>query len=209
MKNSNTKKILDYFLDGYLDVPGNNYDVIYIMRKAKISVVMEKLNGADIVLIAFPLYFHSMPGMVKKLIENLPTNTDPTKKICFFVQSGFPEVGQFSALIKYFEKLSQRLKYVYLGTIVKGFGESIAIMPAGFNKDWLKDFYRLGQILGEKSSLDQKILTRLKGREEPSSLSLLLNKILLKIGLIDSYAKNQLEKNGVILKDSMAKPLLE
>lgn len=71
-------------------------------------------------IVAMPLYIHAMPGMVLKLFEQMTPVARQGKSMGFIVQAGFVETEQQQYLIRYFEQLTSRLHYSYLGTIQKG-----------------------------------------------------------------------------------------
>ncbi|MCX5727092.1 MAG: NAD(P)H-dependent oxidoreductase, partial [Candidatus Saganbacteria bacterium] len=71
-KNSNTQKLMDYFIKGYQETEGNTCDIEFIVKhRNDLSVLAEKFSKSEQVIIGFPLYVDGMPGSVKEFIEAL------------------------------------------------------------------------------------------------------------------------------------------
>lgn len=198
-KGGNTAFILEHFLKGFTETPGNSYDVTYLL-KAKDPA---KLGGAffesEAVLIAFPLYVDSMPARVKDFFEILEPLCGRGKNpaIMFLIQSGFPEAVHLRFLERYLEKLSGRLKCRYIGTIVKGGNEGIRHMPDSFRfKKTLQRFYEIGRSFGATGTLDRDILAILALPERLSKGALFTMKIFQRFGAFDAPWNKQLKANG-------------
>lgn len=70
-KDSNTKVLLTQFLNGFMSIDGNSYELSYLMHSKEKSQDIKYFREADHAIIAFPLYFDSMPANVKTFIEAL------------------------------------------------------------------------------------------------------------------------------------------
>lgn len=206
---SNTQSILDHFIKGYLTNDKNTITQYYLMEENRFDEYCKKMEDADLIMIAFPLYVLSMPGIVKSFIEILPENKATSKKIFYLIQSGFPDTHQCEPLEKYLKKLSLRLNYVYLGTIIKGFGAGLEMVDKDQNSEWLQLITRLGTNLALKGYLDHKIIEELKEPYQLSSIAMAFQKILSKIGIFDIYAREQLKKYKITEKQSYGRPLCE
>lgn len=207
-EKSNTRKILDSFLDGYACEGINTFEIYYLTEKDKWNQYYDFMKKSDIVLIGFPLYITAMPGVVKEFIEGIPTSSRKFIKIGFFVQSGFPESYQIAWMNTYFSKLAERLNYAFLGVIFQGFGVSVEIMPERFYKGLLQNQRKLGEILGQSSKLDEKIVENLKKTVELSKTGVLLNKCMIKLGLTDTFTHKKLKQNNISISESKAGPLI-
>ena len=69
-ENSNTKILLDQFLEGYMTSSDNRFASFYL-RNEEPSEMAESFSEAENVLLAFPLYVDCMPALVKSFIEVL------------------------------------------------------------------------------------------------------------------------------------------
>ncbi len=162
-KGSNTKVLLEHFLNGFMETPGNAHEIVYLNRVNKQDEFVKMFREADHVLLAFPLYTDAMPAMVKTFIESLEPlcGLDDNKAVGFIVQSGFGEAIHSKYLEKYLKKLSARLGCRYIGTIVRGGGEGIKEMPPIMTRGLFKSFHELGSIFGETGIFDGSVMHRL------------------------------------------------
>ena len=193
-KGSNTTVLLDNFLDGYMTNDGNSYELGYLANEKEADKNIELFKEADRVLIAFPLYFDSMPANVKTFIESLAPLClrSGNPGIGFIIQSGFPEPDHSKYVESYLEKLARRLGCIYSGTIIRGAFETIRvpfmidnifhkIFIAGgkitnmgrvghfFNtKKLYKKIFRLGMTFGKTGEFDKKIVQQLAKPEKLS-----------------------------------------
>jgi hypothetical protein len=198
-KKGNTETLLNHFIDGF-QIKKNTIHELYYLNKDDYQSIIQAINGADIFILALPLYVSSMPGMVKEFIEHLSplSNKDFNPTLGFIVQSGFPEAIQSRCLEKYFEKLSARLRCNYLGTIIKG--HCGTILASGGRDHLLSSFYRLGKILRESGRFDGGIIRELAQPEQFSMLSQMKYKLQLRLGFLDGYYNNKLKENDVFEK---------
>jgi len=169
--------------------------------------VFEQMHAADLTLLAFPLYFVSMPGTVKHFLEALPPEIGAGHKLVFLVQSGFPETNQFVPLARYLATVPGRFGFADGGTIVKGFGSSLESLPARFNRGDLRKFEVLGRNCGRGETFDGRILKEFSEPEHLSPAGLALFQVLKKAGLLDSYTRIQFKRNRVSHPSSLAQPL--
>jgi len=225
-KGSNTKVFLEHFLDGFEAKAGNSYEIFYLNRVKHRERFVQAFAEAEHVLLAFPLYWDAMPGLVKAFIEALeplcgrerrrlsreayrnqarPMQGNPA--IGFIVQSGFPEAVHSRYVEKYLEKLAARLGCKYLGTIVKGGGEGARVIPDRYGKPF-EMFYQLGVTFGETGQFDQALLQKLAKPERYPKILGPLFQLFLKTKLATSYWDNQLKGNGVYEK-RFARPYAE
>lgn len=136
-------------------------------------------QNSDTILIVFPLYVDSMPGLVKEFIETLDGDYRG-KSLGFIVHSGLPEPSQCQPLEAYLRKLSRRLNCRYMGTLIRGGTEITRIPPlqkgiigkficlagsltnlggVGFllnRKRLRRQFIRVGRSLSRSGSFDKK-----------------------------------------------------
>ena len=144
-KNGLTSFYLDPFLEG-MRKAGSELEIIHLydkkinhcmgcfkcwtatpgvcVQKDDQAALLEKIEKAELIVYALPLYFHSLPGLVKThfdrqlplyqpYLENAggltrhPRRIIMKKDIVLFSICGFPEVEQFGPLVKTFEAYTQ------------------------------------------------------------------------------------------------------
>ena len=107
-RKSNTKVLLEQFLNGFATSSDNTYEVFYLNRVKEADWFVKAFKEAKHVVIAFPLYTDCMPAMVKTFIESLAPlrgrRTNP--RIGFIIQSGFPEGIHSTYVERYCKKFA-------------------------------------------------------------------------------------------------------
>ena len=188
-KRSNTKILLEHFMNGFMINDGSTYELAYLNRVKDSDKFMKSFQEAEQILLAFPLYTDAMPAMVKTFIESLEPlcGREGNPSIGFIVQSGFPEAIHSRYVERYLEKLARRLGCRYVGTVVKGGVEGIQVQPAWMTRKLFKSFYELGKTFGKTGRFDEQIMLKLAKRERYSKFGLLIAKLLDKIGLTKFY----------------------
>jgi len=162
-KGSNTKILLEHFINGFMTTDGNTCELAYLNRIKDRNNFVKLFQEAEEVLLAFPLYTHAMPAIVKTFIESLEPlcGREGNPDIGFIVQGGLPEAIHSRYVERYLEKLAVRLGCRYKGTVIRGGGEVIRIIPAWMNKKLFKSFYELGKTFGERGEFDEQIVHKL------------------------------------------------
>lgn len=227
--NSNSKTLLDVFLKGFSKVEGNTYELVYLKKISDFDQLSKHLQDAENVIIAFPLYFDSMPAMVKEFFESLGKNNKQpnNKRIGFIVQSGFPEPNHFKCLERYLNKYTSSMRSSYIGTVIRGSGEGIRIMHTiekpvhkiihfigrntnlggvGYflnNKRTLNQFYQLGLYFGQTGEFNKLIVEKLAKPYTLSKIGFFLFALISK-----NLYFNVLLKNNNALDQSFSQPLI-
>jgi multimeric flavodoxin WrbA len=217
-KDSNTKVLLTQFLNGFMSTDGNSYELSYLIHSKEHSRDIEFFRGADLAIIAFPLYFDSMPANVKAFMEALEplSHRSENPAIGFIVQSGFPEPGHSRYVERYLQKFAERMSCEYKGTVIRGAFEAIRIPPLlnkmlhkfiiaigkAVNKGGMggisdvkrlnEKFYKLGVTFGETGVLDKDIIYQLAQPEKLSKVDFWLYKSIGE----SFYWNNLLKKNN-------------
>ena len=70
-KGGNTALILEHFLKGFMETPGNDYTITYLLKAKETAKLTSAFFEAEAALVAFPLYVDSMPARVKDFFEVL------------------------------------------------------------------------------------------------------------------------------------------
>jgi multimeric flavodoxin WrbA len=196
-KNSNTKVLLDRFQKGFVGNGGEVVSYDYLIKEKHLDEQVEHFKNADCVFIALPLYVFSVPGIVKKFIEEIGNFDGSGKKIMFLVQSGFSEASHSDNAKMYFRTLAERWKMEYLGTIVKPGAEGIRMMPAMMTKKVFKQMTDFGKQLALTGELEGPALQRIATPYEFSKLRILFYRFLQLIGVANLYWNIYLKKNKV------------
>ena len=197
-KNSNTDKLLSYFIKGFCSLDGNSATVHYIADKKDRDRQMEDFANDELIVIIMPLYCHAMPGTVKEFIEALPDESgNSNRKIGFIIQSGFEESYQSSFLKAFFDTFPKYFNCSYLGTVIKGGVEALSAQPAFMSKKVYKNFEKLGKGLASNSVFDKKVIAWLAKPYKYSKLQLFIYKILFS-KFANEYWNVQLKENGCL-----------
>jgi hypothetical protein len=149
-----------------------------------------------------------MPGCVVRFIGKLPANIGAGRKLVILAQSGFPETGQFTPLLRYLETLPGRLGFNRGGIIAKGFGSSIESLPRQLVEGDLEKLESLGCNVGRAEELDGALVESLA---QPISLNakwLIVFKLLRAVGLLNSFTRKQVRANHTSLRSIRAQPLI-
>ena len=206
----NTPIMLAKLGEGFASLPGHTYELHHLKSKHEEEEYLQVFAEAEAVWLGFPLYTDAMPALVKTFIETLEPlrgrrNNPP---IGFMVQSGFPEALHSRYIEQYLQKLAARLGAPYLGTIVKGNGEGVRLMPDQANRKLFSMLQALGSGLAENGQLDPDQLARLIGVERYPAILSPLFKLIVRTPLVTMYWDGQLKENGVY-DQRFARPYME
>jgi len=180
----NTPIMLEQFGVGFSFVDGHTVELHHLNRLKERDLHLKAFSSADCVWLGFPLYTDSMPGMVKDFIEAL-------------VQSGFPEALHSRHVERYLQKLAARLGAPYMGTIVKGGGEALRMMPERASRTLFETLQTLGRCFAEQGQLDPALLPAVAGVERYPSYLGPVFKLFVRLPVASMYWDRQLKMNGV------------
>jgi len=202
-KGSNTKILLEHFINGFMTTDGNTYELAYLNRVKDSDDFIKLFQDAEQVLLAFPLYTDAMPAIVKTFIELLEPLCDKegNPDIGFIVQGGFPEAIHSRYVERYLEKLAGRLRCRYKGTVIRGMGEiirgeAIGAVPGWMNKKLYKSFYELGKSFGKTGEFNEQIVRKLAKPERLTKFNFWGFKLLYDITSIIYWNKMLKENNA-------------
>ncbi|MEN8118063.1 MAG: NAD(P)H-dependent oxidoreductase [Bacteroidota bacterium] len=196
-KSSNTSRLLGNFVKGFTGGGGVVTSYNYLIKESDIHNHLKNFIEAETILLAFPLYVDSLPGIVKNFIEETAGFDGKEKKILFLVHSGFPEGVHSAGVTKYLELLAKRWGIKCLGIIVKPGSEGIRIQSESKNKKLFQNFEKLGKVLAKTGSLDMEIVDKMKKPYRFPKFALLIFNVLKQSGKVDSYWNYNLKKNNV------------
>lgn len=196
--HGNSPIFLEQFAKGF----GGKFLIHHLINVKDTELHVQAFSEAKAAWIAFPLYTDAMPALVKHFFEALEPligkNDNPP--LGFIVQSGFPEALHSRYFERYLEKLASRLGSSYLGTIVKGNGEGVRIMPPQMTRKLFNDLQALGACLARGESLNTDILARIARPERFPPIFEPIFKLILRAPFVHGYFDDMLQKNGVYEK---------
>jgi multimeric flavodoxin WrbA len=196
-RKGNTPILLSQFARGFTSLPGRSAESYQVNRLKQMERVIEAFANAECAWVGFPLYTDSMPGLVKEFFEALqPLRGRPNNPpVGFLVQSGFPEAAHSRHVERYLEKLAGRLGSPYLGTIVKGGGEGVRMMPDNMNRKLFDGLQGLGRGFAEDGQLDPHLLRQIAGVERYPFYMVPLFSLLVRLPLLNFAWDSQLKAN--------------
>jgi multimeric flavodoxin WrbA len=197
-RKGNTPIFLRQLGEGFASHPGNAYEMFHLNHLKQTDQFVQAFSEAECAWLGFPLYTDAMPGMVKHFIDALAPlrGRAGNPPVGFLVQSGFPEATHSRHIERYLEKLAARLDSPYVGTIVKGSGEGVRLMPDEMNRKLFDGLQSLGKILAEQGRLDPILMQELAKPERYPGILAPLFKIYIRLPISKSFWDNQLKKNN-------------
>ena len=196
---SNTKILMDAFLEGYAPGDAVKPDQRFIYRERD-EILIESFTESDTVIIAFPLYTDSVPGKVKYFLEKLEDLEWTGKRIGVVVQSGFPEAIHTSFIAGYFERLCRKMGAEYIGSAIRGGVEGIQIQPEKWTAKLKDRFRRLGEGLKRTGTFDEEILKDLRKPWKLGPGRRFVYTLMSRAGLANFYWDRNLKKNNAYEK---------
>ncbi len=198
--NSNTKILLGHFQKGFENNGGIVVSSDFLIKEKHIEEQVQHFKEAEAILLAFPLYVDSVPGMVKNFIETIGDFDGSGKEILFLVQSGFPEAVHSEEVRNYLLLLAGRWNMKCLGVVVKPGVEGIKIMPGMMTGKLFKKMYFIGSQLAKDGEINKEILGKLARPYKLSSLRKAFLKLMQLTGTNNFYWDKNLKKNKAFEK---------
>lgn len=189
---------------------GGPGEMHHLVRLNETDKMVAAFAEAECVILGFPLYTDSMPGVVKHFIEALEPlkGRENNPPIGFVVQSGFPEGLHSRYVERYLEKLAARLGSPYLGTVVKGNGEATRVMPPEMNEKLFANLQAIGTELASAGRFDPAILSKIAHPEAFPAILGPVFRVFLRLPIAHSYFDNMLKHNGAYER-RFARPFLD
>jgi multimeric flavodoxin WrbA len=198
--NSNSRKILSWIFEGMSDTGADAPPVLDLARTKDVAGQREAFLDSGEVLLVFPLYTDSVPGVLKNFLDSL-AGADPRrlagKRFAFIVQSGFPESIQSEPVVAYLKRLSDRLGLRLVGAAIRGNSEGLRLMPAKMTEKARGRFIALGRSLVRDGGFDPEIVRQLAVPRRFGFIMRLVMAVLIPFGLPNFYWNMMLKKNGV------------
>jgi multimeric flavodoxin WrbA len=194
-RRGNSPIMLEQIAKGF----GGATETYHLVRMKETDQMVQAFAQAECAILGLPLYTDSMPGVVKHFIEALEplVGRKNNPALGFLVQSGFPEGLHSRYLERYLEKLADRLDSPYLGTIVKGNGEGVRIMPPNMTQGLFTSLQALGSGLAAKGSFDPAVLKTIANPESYPAIMGPVFKVFVRLPMAHSYFDNMMKQNGV------------
>jgi multimeric flavodoxin WrbA len=196
---SNSRRILSWILDGMREAGAEAPPVLDIARTKQLESQREAFLEADEVLLVFPLYTDSVPGVVMGFLNSL-AGADRArlsgKRFCFVVHSGFPESAQSEPVAAYLARLCSRLGMRLVGVAIKGGSEGLRIMPDGMTKRTRERFAAIGRGLVRDGVFDPEAVRTLARPRRINLVGRILLTLIAPTNLQNFYWNMQLRKHG-------------
>jgi multimeric flavodoxin WrbA len=194
-RKGNTPIFLREIANGF----GGPTEVYDLVRLKQTDQMVRSFAEAECAIIGFPLYTDSMPGITKHFIEALEplVGRENNPALGFVVQSGFPEGLHSRYVERYLEKLAARLGSPYLGTVVKGNGEGVRIMPPKMTADLFANLQAIGASLATKGCFDTSALAAIAKPERFPAILGPIFRLFLRLPIAHTYFDDMLKENDV------------
>lgn len=203
---SNTRVMLEEIRSGMeSDAEGSllEWDE-YLLRDADShSRAAEAAADSDGVVLAYPLYTDSMPGIVIRFIETLPGRTDLIDafrhrgtRAAFIVHSGFPDGIHTAHLPDIHREICGSLGLSYAGTLRKPGSEPVRLMPPKMQKTLFKTLKEAGAGLAHNGRIPPDLEDALVRYEKPGPVRRTTMRLMSGTGLINFYWNSMLKKHG-------------
>lgn len=189
---------------------GGPHETHHLVRLKETPQMVQAFAEAECVILGFPLYTDSMPGVTKSFIEALEplAGRKDNPPVGFVVQSGFPEGLHSRYVERYLEKLAARLGSPYLGTVVKGNGEGTRLMPPEMNRRLFENLQAVGRSLASRGCFDAAAVRNIAHPERFPLILWPVFQVFLRLPIAHSYFDNMLKKNNAYEK-RFARPFAE
>ena len=126
------------------------------------SDIVSYMAEFDTVIIAMPLYIHAMPGIVKRIFEEMKVNEVKGKKLGFIVQAGFAESETAKYLEQYLNIFCKRMNYTYMGMVIKPNAATVGMIPRFLSRKLFKQLRMLGVHYNQTGEFSDEIMKKIQ-----------------------------------------------
>ncbi len=132
--HNSTSNSLGQYLFQHLEPKSIEMETIYlysiIRSSEKMQELLEKINDADLITLAFPTYVDSLPSPVINLLEQITSDRNRREQVrkslfTVIVNCGFPEVVHNATAEAICETFARQAKFEWGGSLALGGGEMI------------------------------------------------------------------------------------
>ncbi|MGI5862557.1 MAG: hypothetical protein ACOX6T_10945 [Myxococcales bacterium] len=207
---SNTRRVLEPFLEGFRSVPGANARCFYIHELATGERVRELFLGSEALLLAFPLYCYALPPAAQRFIYELePLRGRGGARLAFLCQFGFREACHARALERQLAGVCAELGVENLGMVFRGGCEGLSYRPSFATKRLFAGFRALGRSLAERGRWSREELERFAAPETSRAGLLTPVKARIRVAAANYvFWRAQLRRNGALARN-WDRPLLD
>ena len=192
-RKGNSEIICRKFAEGMQNQP----EIRYVVEEDA-AALADYMDGFDSWLFFFPLYVNAMPGIVKRLFEQMRPNQK--KGAGYFVQSGFEEAAQSDYLRPILKNFNKRKGYQELGLVVAGGMAGVRYMPEQMNKKLFARLERAGALFEQAGKFDEESIRLFGQPYSYTKAQIRLNRLMRKLGLTNIFWNNMLKKNNAYQK---------
>lgn len=198
-KSSNSRLILSWMAEGMSQAgAGADIPILDLARQSELGAQVAAFLDADEIVLAFPLYTDSVPGLVKNFLEALATQGSARlkgKRVAFVVQSGFPEAIHSQNTAAWLSRLCSRLGMIHGGTAIRGNSEGLRLMPPQMIAKARRDFIGFGADLASSGSFSLERSAKVAGPSRLPQATLGLMRFMEVLGIGNLYWDAMLKKN--------------
>lgn len=198
-KASNSRLICAWLAQGMAEEGVRDPETADLAGSEGPGRAVETFLSADEIVLVFPLYTDSMPGIVAAFTNALADQNRAVlagKRVGYVVHSGFPESAQSEPLAAYLERMSARLGFEHLGTVIKGGSEGLRLNPGSGRSRTADRFRALGRSLAERGAFDPEAARALARPRRLGPGLRLLFRVLASTGSLQMYWNVMLRKHG-------------
>ncbi len=176
-------------------------DIVHLASKKSVEELSELLQKHHKMIVIYPLYVDSMPGIVKLFFENLESNQlFKGKDILFIIHSGFSEAVHLRVLERYHAILKDILQLNTVETIITPGSEGVRLMPDSMNKKRRTLLLKVNESFRRSNTIDTVTKNNLAGDETMSKNKKFFIRIANFLGLTKIYWNRQLKRNNAYKK---------
>ena len=161
---SNTAKVIAAFQRG-VEENGNTTEVWYLSDRRQWKRAANAFEQNERILIAFPLYVESIPGILLEFLSGLTPKQAPGTKLAFLIQGGFPEASQSRCCEAFLETLPVQLGCEYAGTLIKGDMFGTSRVDEKTREKMLAPFTQMGRTFAQTGSFEKTAVDAFAGPE--------------------------------------------
>ncbi len=187
-RRGNTEILCREFMKGFQTPP----EVRYVAEEAPEALALT-MQDFDHWLFFFPLYVNAMPGIVKRLFEQL--RPDAEKAAGYFVQSGFEEAAQSDYLVALLANFNKRMGYRHLGIVVAGGMAGVRYMPQRMNQKTFEHMRRAGTLYEQRGAFAEESVQHFGKLYRYTKKQAKRNQWMRKLGLTHLFWNGMLKKN--------------
>lgn len=203
-KDSNSNLLLSKLKEGLLrgGADESAVEIITLRPMLKEQGWRPHIEKAGCIVICFPLYADSVPGILKKFIEDLGQNAPEGeaplkgKTLGWISQCGFPDSVHLDFVEKYLEKTTRRLGAESAGIIKKAGVEGVRIMPPSMTKGLFQNLQAFGEDLAVRGYFDRGRAEKLSEPRLFSPAKRMMIRFFSLIGITNFYWNKNLKENG-------------